>query len=178
MVIIRNREDITYYGRVRFGDKGKNCLEKQQAFFDESVSEYKNTMKHFCFECMVRLLRLFSCDLNRITHDCIVLRKKMKNNRCYCSIHCLFPLFDSSSSEYKASISAFFGHFLQLFFCWVCTGEYICIHFIRRCQFDIEREQVLFLTNLSQFKPSVVGISLHPSPSILSDGNETDWWHI
>lgn len=116
MVIIRNREDITYYGRVRFGDKGKNCLEKQQAFFDESVSEYKNTMKHFCFECMVRLLRLFSCDLNRITHDCIVLRKKMKNNRCYCSIHCLFPLFDSSSSEYKASISAFFGHFLQFFF--------------------------------------------------------------
>lgn len=63
MVIISNRADITYYGKggggVRFGDKGKNCLEKQQAFFDESVSEYKNTMKHFCFECMVRLLRLF-----------------------------------------------------------------------------------------------------------------------
>ena len=76
-VIVSNEEDFSYYSNSRFVDKGKHFL-KKQAFLDESASEYKYVLSHLRHECMVTLLNFLSVDLNRITHNCIVLKKTCK----------------------------------------------------------------------------------------------------
>ena len=71
----RRRENISCYGRPHFGDERKNCLQRQLFYFDESVSEYKYILKHFCFEDKLTRLKCFSVDLNRIDVDCIIFQK-------------------------------------------------------------------------------------------------------
>lgn len=93
---------------------------KTASFFDKSVSKYKNTIKHFCFECMVILLRFLSCDLNRITHVWFVLWEKCKTMGVIAAItvyfFCLIVLAPNININVKVSISAFCGYFWHLFF--------------------------------------------------------------
>ena len=79
LVLIDRREDTSPYDRSRFGEKGKIFFQIQNAFFDDSMSEYTYILKHFCHECMVSLLNFVGNDLNRISLDSYVCKKKLNN---------------------------------------------------------------------------------------------------
>ena len=78
MVIIHRGEDISQYGRGRFGRERKTCLQRQNDFFDESMSEYKYILRYSCQEHLVNLLNFIADDLNKISSDSYVHRMTRK----------------------------------------------------------------------------------------------------
>ena len=57
-------------------DKKEQLVFKDKiTFFDESMSEYKHILRHFCRMCVVSLLNFLAYDLNKISLDSYVHRK-------------------------------------------------------------------------------------------------------
>ena len=57
-------------------DKKEQLVFKDKiTFFDESMSEYKHILRHFCRMCVVNLLNFLAYDLNKISLDSYVHRK-------------------------------------------------------------------------------------------------------
>ena len=57
-------------------DKKKQLVFKDKIiFFDESLSEYKHILRHFCHACVISLLNFMAYDLNKISLDSYVHRK-------------------------------------------------------------------------------------------------------
>ena len=60
-------------------DKKEQLVFKDKIiFFDESLSEYKHILRHFCHACVISLLNFMAYDLNKISLDSYVLRKTWK----------------------------------------------------------------------------------------------------
>ena len=48
-------------------DKKEQLVFKDKiTFFDESMSEYKHILRHFCHACVVSLLNFIAYDVNKI----------------------------------------------------------------------------------------------------------------
>ena len=57
-------------------DKKKQLVFKDKIiFFDESLSEYKHILRHFCHACVISLLNFMAYELNKISLDSYVHRK-------------------------------------------------------------------------------------------------------
>ena len=60
-------------------DKKEQLVFKDKiTFFDESMSEYKHILRHFCHACVVSLLNFIAYDVNKISLDSYVHRKTWK----------------------------------------------------------------------------------------------------
>ena len=57
-------------------DKKEQLVFKDKiTFFDESISEHKHILRHFCHACVVSLLNFIAYDVNKISSDSYVHRK-------------------------------------------------------------------------------------------------------
>ena len=57
-------------------DKKEQLVFKDKIiFFDESLSEYKHILRHFCHACVISLLNFMAYELNKISLDSYVHRK-------------------------------------------------------------------------------------------------------